>query len=157
MSDCKCKDWTCEDANLVNNNPHHPRCEHYREIVYWDSEGEEYLTHQDQDEAIESILENSDQADGNLMICGYARMRKPDPEKWAHELLDHAIEYLDCNYDLGSPDDATESTKEQMAAALSFAKAILKDYEPWACEIITKQIINVEEWIKENRPDWLEQ
>lgn len=155
MNECECRTWACEDAHLVNDNPHHPRCEHYREIVFWDMDGNEYLSHSDKDEAIESILERNNQGDGTLEICGFARRKKPGIDRFASELLDAAIEDLDCNYDLGSPDNASNSTKEQMSAARAFAKAILDDYTPWACEIVTRQTIDVKAWIKENRPDWL--
>jgi len=128
-----------------------------REIVFWDLDGVENLSHRNQNDAIESILECGDQCDGTLEICGFARMKTPDPEKWAHELLDHAIEDLDCNYDLGSMDDTSDSTPEMMSAARAFAKAILKDYTPWRCEIVKQETIDVAAWIIKNRPDWAEQ
>ena len=156
MSECECVTWACEDVNLVNDSPHHPRCPKYREIVYWDKDGEERLSYEDKDEAIERILEDMIGMD-DFEICGYARMKKPDVTLFAASLLEDSIESLDSNYKLGSPDDPTDSTDNMKAAALIFATVLLEEYEPWACEVVVRQTIDVASWIKDNRPDWLEE
>lgn len=128
-----------------------------RKIAYWDLDGAETLSYTDQDDAIEHILD--DILDGDikdeLEICGYARMEKPSVEKFAAELLEHAIEDLDCNFELGSPDEDPDFTDDMKAASVEFAKAILNDYEPWACEVVKKETIDVVAWIKANKPEWL--
>ena len=128
-----------------------------REIVYWDADGEERLTHDDRDEAIESILENSDQGDGDLEICGYARMALPGTERMADEVLEHLFEYTLEEYSDPEGDYDAGQTDAMKAAAIKFIEVFKAEYVPWACEIVKRETIDVEEWIKENRPDWLEQ
>ena len=41
------------------------------------------------------------------------------------------------------------------AAALAFATVLLREYESWACEIVKRETVNVHDWIKEHRPNWL--
>jgi len=125
-----------------------------REIVYWDSDGTERLMHTDQFQAINSILENSDQADGDLEICGYARMELPATKRMAEDVLDHLFEYcLEEHLDPeGSYSDAITDTMKE--AAEKFIEAFKAEYVSWACEIVKRETIDVEEWIKENRPDW---
>ena len=128
-----------------------------REIVFWDFEDEEHLSHADLDEAIEAILENSDEVEGSIELCGYAHMEKPPVELVAEHILENVLEYLDCNYDLGSPDDATEPTETMRDAATVFAASILKDYTPWTCEAVKKETIDVKAWIAANKPEWLKE
>jgi hypothetical protein len=42
-------------------------------------------------------------------------------------------------------------------AAKVFLTAVLDEYVGWACEIVKWETVDVTAWVKENRPDWLEQ
>ena len=81
--------------------------------------------------------------------------KKPDAVKLAERCLENLLEDLDEGY--GDPDDrSTDPTPTMKGAALNFMCAILSEYQVWACDKKSKETINVEEWVKENRPDWLE-
>lgn len=155
--ECECKNWACEDVNIVNLSGHHPRCPKYREIVYWDCSDPEYLTHTEMDDALDSYLSDGREMPETLEVHGYARMKKPTVDVLADDILERTLEDLDCIVELGSPDGPTKATEQMKAASIAFAGAILRDYTPWACEVVITHKINAEDWIKKNRPDWLEE
>lgn len=126
-----------------------------RTIEYWDSEGEERLTHTDRDDAIECILNDAGDLPEKIDICGYARM-VPNGELLAHHALEHLLEDLDEEY--GDPEGGYVSGTDKMKeAAKVFTTTVLDEYVSWACEIVKRETVDVTAWVKENRPDWLEQ
>ena len=127
-----------------------------RTIEYWDSEGEERLTHTDQYDAIENMLDGIGKLPETIEICGYARMELPGVESLATDVLERLLEGLDEEYgDLeGGYVSGTDKMKE---AAKVFLTAVLDEYVSWACEIVKRETVDVAAWVKENRPDWLEQ
>lgn len=127
-----------------------------RDIVFWDSEDEERLTYSEQDDAIECLLDGTDPLPEKLEICGYARMELPKAESLVSHVLDHLMETLDKEYadPEGSYTDATDGMKE---AAKVFVAAVLDEYTNWACELVKRETIDVMEWVKANRPDWLKE
>ncbi len=125
-----------------------------RKIEFWDSKGTEILGHQEQDEAIECILDGLNELPETLEICGYARREVTEsPEYLADSALEDMIERLDEEY---GGEDETDKTDEMKVAAKEFATKILSLYEPWQCDIIKRETIDVDKWVKEHRPDWNE-
>ncbi len=126
-----------------------------RTIVFWGTGDEEQLTHTDQDDAIEGILDMGELS-GTLEICGYARMELPGAESLCDHVLEHILEGLDEEHSdpEGSYSEPTDNMKE---AAKVFVTAVLSEYTSWACEIVERKTIDVAAWVKENRPDWLEE
>lgn len=123
-------------------------------IKFWGNEGDESLHHTDMDEAINDIINDLERLEGEIVVYGYAPMEKPDAEKLAKSILDFVLEELDCNYELGSPDHATEASEPMQEAALFCAGKILNNYEPWAHKVVKEQTIDVVEWTRQHRPDW---
>jgi len=130
-----------------------------RKIILWDAEGCEHLTHTEMDVAIEAALDGMDDINNLpeiLTVRGYARMELPSAKSLAINALDSMLETLDEEH--SNPEgDGTARTDEMQKAAVEFATVVLDGYTSWACEIVKTETINVQEWIKENRPDWLEQ
>ena len=129
-----------------------------RTIVFWDSEDEERLTHTDQDDAIECILDMSmpGELSGTLEICGYAHLELPRAESLCDHVLEHILEGLDEEH--GDPEGSySEPTDNMKKAAKVFVTAVLSEYMGWACEIVERKNIDVAAWVKEHRPDWPEE
>lgn len=122
-------------------------------IEFWGSENDERLSYDNMDEAIESILEDSGETTGTLEICGFTRVDPPTVDWFASEILECALENLDC--DLGDPEGGTDPTSEMIEASKTFATELLKEYKIWACEVIERKTIDINKWIKENNPEWL--
>jgi len=126
-----------------------------RIIDYWAAPGTEVLIHEDIDEAIEAILDDwyEDVLPEEIDVYGFSRMKVTfDPE----DILESIVTNLDEEY--GDPDghwsDMVTSKMEE--ASREFARILTKEYKPWACEEVEKVKVDVQSWVKENRPDWLE-
>ncbi len=126
-----------------------------KEPELWGMEGDEYLNHTEMDVAIEAELDGCDKLTGTLVICGYARYDKPKAEKWGDDILENLLERLDEDY--GPPEDSTDKTDAMKEAAKVFVQAVLDEYLVWRCEVVERKTIDVPEWVKANRPDWLKQ
>ena len=125
-----------------------------REIVAWscDPDGER-LDHDSMDEAVASYLDDIEPANWpeTLEVYGYARMEITLPNGSALESL---LEYLDEEY--SDPDDEAAGPTAKMAEAeRAFLDVVQAEYEPWACEKVDTITVNVQDWVKANRPDWL--
>jgi hypothetical protein len=125
-------------------------------IEFWDcSDQTETLHWEDKNQAIESYLDDltHDDQPATLTVYGFARM-SPNWKRLEINVLDDLIENLDEEY--GSPDEATIQTAIMQQAAKEFVQKIAAEYQTWSCVVKTSEEINVMEWIKENRPHWLE-
>jgi hypothetical protein len=127
------------------------------EIEFWGSDDEEYLYYSDQDEYIESILDEppeiSDPLPEKLIVWGWARAIITDKDLSFFHPLEDVLERLDENY--GSPDESTEATDAMKEAEKAFLEVIRKEYTPWVCKPVVSEEIIVADWIKKNRPDWI--
>jgi len=127
-----------------------------RKIVLWGKADDERLTHTEMDDAIESMLDGMDDdidLPETIEVCGFAHT-EPNIKKEAAGILERFIEGLDENY--GDPDGSyTETTDRMKESAEEFVTAVLEEYQVWACDIVKRETVNVQEWIKDNRPDWL--
>jgi hypothetical protein len=127
----------------------------------------ETLTHSEPDEAIEAaldawlspkcnILEHLRTAVGEtLIVHGFTRLKLLTNE-WsisAEGILESLIERLDEEY---GGDEPTETTDAMETAAQALSLVMHKEYRVWQCEATHEAVVNVEAWIRENRPDWLE-
>ena len=138
-----------------------------RPIVYWDcDEDTERLSHTDQDDAILYALDEwldptmtptevlSTLRDGigeTITVHGFARMEMPTYELF----LEHLMEWLDNDLELGDVDGADPPSEALQAGARAFYEVLLKEYTPWSCEVVAKEEVNIEQWIRENKPEWL--
>jgi len=139
-----------------------------RDIVFWDcDDNTERLRHMDQFEAIidalvgrmvpgmtpERVLSTLRDAFGEtITVYGFARMAMPTLERF----LDMLMDWLNNDLELGDLNGADPPSDGLKAAARVFHEAMLSEYEPWGCEIVTKEEVNIEQWIRENEPEWLE-
>jgi hypothetical protein len=126
-----------------------------RKPDYWGAHEEERLVHEDKDEAIEAILDDCAEMPETIKVCGYARMRPNIIEAYKGDVLERLLESLDEEH--ADPDgDSTEPTEAMKEAEAAFLAVVDKEYESWACEEITQEIVNVQEWVKTHRPGWTE-
>lgn len=89
-----------------------------------------------------------------LTVYGYTRRKldanEPDPAA----VLERVIEDLDDEY--GGGDDPTDITAAMQDAAAAFVAVIRAEYQVWQCEQTHSAQVNIEAWVREHRPDWLE-
>ena len=128
------------------------------EIDFWGCEDDEVLTHTEMDVAIEEELDARNGIDGlprTLEICGFVRADKPTAESLLDNGLEYLLEYLDDNY--GNPEEYTVPTDTMKEAAKVFVQAVLNEYTVWSCSIVKRKTIDVAQWAKDNRPEWLDE
>ena len=131
-----------------------------RKIEFWGEVDDKYLTHTEMNCAIEDILdslwqERIDSLPETIKVYGFARQRLSDASKKfiAKDSLEKLLEGLDDEY--AEPDVSySDPTDGMIKASEEFVSAVLNEYVIWACEPVKHEIINVQEWIKNNRPDW---
>lgn len=129
------------------------------EIEYWDCEEDaEMLYYESMDEAIESYLDSQLDLEDiwstyTLTVYGFVPSN-PTKLKLEGNILETVLEWLDEEY--GPDDDYTKPTDAMIEAEDIFIEAILKEYRSRRYKAVEKVEINVAEWVKENRPDWLE-
>lgn len=122
-------------------------------IEYWDcDDSTERLSHEDRDEAIEAHL---DDLDGNfpeeIEVFGYSR-QVVNAERFRDVVLESASEYLGENYD---GEDGHEQNDEIKKSAEEFVRTYLENYTVWNCNLVKTEKVNVMEWVRKNRPDWI--
>jgi hypothetical protein len=136
-----------------------------REPVFWDCSDGSELSHTDEDDAIEAYLDamlDSKMTPAEVLatlpemvtVYGFAHDELVGCEAWAEIALESLIECIDDEY--GNPDKMTQATKGMLDAARAFVTAVVADYAPWRCSKVAEKTIEVEPWIREHRPDWLE-
>ena len=124
------------------------------EIEYWDcDEYAEMLYCESMNEAIESYLDsNITPLKGTLTVYGFVPSN-PTKLKLEGDILGTVLEWLDEEY--GPEDDYTEPTDTMAEAEDVFIDAILKEYVSRRYQVVHKEVVYVEDWVRENRPDWL--
>lgn len=129
------------------------------EIEYWDCEEDtDILYYESMDEAIESYLDSHlDLEDlwstDTLTVYCFVPIY-PTFQILRGYVIEKVLEWLDEEY--GSEDGYTEATDAMIEAEGIFIDVILKEYKPQRYKVAKKIEINVAEWVKENRPDWLD-
>ena len=128
-------------------------------IEYWDcDEDAEMLYCESMDEAIESYLDSHLNLEDiwstdTLTVYGFVPIY-PTFQILRGYVIEKVLEWLDEEY--GPDDSYTEATDAMIEAEGIFIEAILKEYRSKRYKVAKKVEINVAEWVKENRPDWLE-
>ena len=129
-----------------------------RKIEFWGKEDDERLTYTEMDDAIESIIDGTDDIEDlpeTIEVCGFARI-EPSMKNGAEVALERLLENLDEEY--SDPDGSyTDPTDKMIEASKEFVATVLDEYKVWACELVSRETINVQKWIKENRPEWLKE
>lgn len=114
----------------------------------------EIITHTDRFSAIEDYLDGLDRPfPKTIEVFGYAPM-KPSISFRSYP-LESILESLDEEF--GNPNgDGTKPTEAMKEAEKAFIEVIEREYQSWMCEIVTTETVVVEDWVKENYPEWLE-
>ena len=116
------------------------------------NDGYETLIHTDRDEAIHDYLDqyDDDNAPDTVTVYGFAKM-VPDAKWQAITMLDNLLDVLDNEY--GDPNGhagqygATDTMRD---AALEFVNKVLAEYRVYACDEVSCETVNVDEWRKEH-------
>ncbi len=127
-------------------------------IDYWSCDKhQERLSAEDMNEAVEQHLDDLECVTADLpekvTVYGYGRM-----DVSGHILASNPIEDLLDNLasEYGDPDDDLEDPSPAMLEAQKeFLTVVAREYKPWACEVVKTIKVNVLDWIREHRPDWI--
>ena len=128
-----------------------------KEAKFWGQEEDERLTHTEMDDAIESILDSPiSELPETIEVCGFTHIKLTDVDSLAEGVLERFLDRLDEEY--SDPDGCyTDPTGKMIEASKEFVATVLDEYKVWACELVSRETVNVKDWIKENRPEWLEE
>jgi hypothetical protein len=126
-----------------------------REPIFWDCEEEcDHLSYTDQDEAIEYFLDGAgdlDKLPNEVKVYGFSPLKISD-RFMEGDILEYVLERFDEDF---AGEDSTEPTDSMIEAEREFLEKVKAEYKVWPCEVVKTETINVQDWIKENRPDWL--
>jgi hypothetical protein len=86
-----------------------------------------------------------------IRVYGFARTEMPSCEI----VLEHLMDWLDNDMELGDVDGAEPPSEALKAGARAFYDILVREYTPWSCEVVTQEEVNIEQWIRENQPEWL--
>lgn len=128
-----------------------------REPVFFSCDpDQEHLRHTEPDEAIEAHLDDLEAMPETVTVHGFARMpvKKERTERLAADHLELLLETLD--EELGDPEFRTKPTEVMTAHARRFVTSVVEEYEVWACEKISEETVNSQQWAARYRPDWIE-
>jgi hypothetical protein len=114
----------------------------------------ETLHGSDPDDAVERHLDDLwPKVPETLTVTAFRRRvihtRDLNPDRVIEDLL----EQLDEEY--GDPDEGTDPSEAMRLAATALCDVIRRNYRVWACEPVATAKVNVQAWVRENRPDWL--
>lgn len=125
---------------------------------FWDcNEYAEHLNYDNIEDAVEFYLDALDELPlgETIEVFGYEHMKIDPSGHWPDSVLEDFLCNLDENY--GDPDSYTDPTEKMKKAAQKFVEVVLEEYAVWACKQVCSVKIDVTEWVKENRPGWLEE
>jgi hypothetical protein len=129
------------------------------QTTYWGQGDGEELTHENPNDAIEDFLDDMHPTPfekiDDFEVCEYRPMKPGMPAAhWSPLTL--LLERWDEDY--GNPDgDPPTITEAMRAAERAFVAAVAAEYRSWACEKTGNVVkVNALEWVRENRPEWLE-
>lgn len=123
-----------------------------KEVVFWScGDGDDSLSHVDQYDAIEDFLDDIPVIEWpiELELFGYAPL-KPDIEGLAKSTIDKLIEYID--EELGDPEEYsdTKCSDKMLKNAKKLVESIIEEYDNFVYEVVTKEVIKTEDYIKTN-------
>ena len=116
--------------------------------IFYGGPGDMQLRYTDPDKYIEDYLIDLEGVQETIEVARYRPMT-PSIGNLPSRVLDTLLEYLDQEY--GDPEgDAPDETEKMRELAEVFVRGVLMEYEPWACELIDIEIVNVAEWVRKN-------
>lgn len=123
-----------------------------KKAVLWDCNGdnEENLSANEPNEAIYCYLDGCEPLPETIELRGYARL-SVDPKRFKRVVLENAQEWLDEEYGGEDGHDINTVTEEALD---NFISTYIKNYTPWQCEEVSREEINVKEWIEKHNPKW---
>ena len=125
------------------------------EVVFWDcDDGAEIFSHTTKEGAIEAYLDGIDLFDGKIKAYGYARMVVPKPTMEDAVIL--VEDWFESHWEELQGDDGPDAPNSTCEAALAFLTVLHKNFVPWVCEIVTSEEVDIAEWIRTHRADWLD-
>ena len=113
-----------------------------REVKYWDLERTERLEHTTIDDAMVHILDGYEEDPEFITLVGYAQK---EIDLNSIYMLESIYEDLDEEYSDYEGDPSVPSPLV-IAAFEKFLEVVESEYEVWACEEITRQVVNVADW-----------
>lgn len=122
---------------------------------YWDHNNAEILYYTEIDDAIENYLDGLNPIPKEIEMIEYESKVLPIDCIELKFGLTNILENIDEIY--GNPeDDYTIPTDNMIKAYETLKDIIVKEYQVWSCEKTgKKQLINCEDWVRNNRPDWV--
>ena len=118
--------------------------------VFWGVNDPETLTCEDSGEAIADHLESLKRSEWpeTVSLHGFVRMKV----KWplASGPLSYMLETLGDEYMDESRIGPPKKTPAMKAAEETFIAAVLAEYQPWACEEVWQEDVDVMAWVKED-------
>lgn len=131
-----------------------------KEPEFWGEDYADDLTHTAINDAIEEALTGYDSLDEMpevITMKGYVR-EDIDPHvinALIETVCETALARLDDEY--GNPNEWTEPSKTVKKAAKTFIDILIAEYIVWSGREVDEKEINTRAWIKEYRPEWLEE
>jgi hypothetical protein len=127
-----------------------------REIRYWDCRDGEDLTHTDRDAAIEDFLSDvPGPVPQTLEVSGYAPMELPELSYLHDRIRDYISDVLLDEY--ADPEEPVILPESVTMAIDLVARLLHHDYTPWSCDLVRKETVDVAAWVREHRPDWIDE
>ena len=129
-----------------------------KRIILWGFEGQEILTDDTIDEAVESHLDDWDAGPvpENLEVNGYARENVS--EEFTKECFNVALEGVHERLmeRYGYEDEIPLDTDGVDAFEVA-VNNLCKSFKSWSCEVVTTKTVNTKDWVEKNRPDWIKE
>ena len=124
----------------------------------WLPEDDEGRVYSDFDEAVEMHLDSfyPEPLPRKVRICGFA-LKEIDVDSWAAYVSENLIERLDEDFMF---EDAGYSVSDKGSAAIEeaarvFVGVVIANYTVTTMDSVTTEEVDTEEWVRENRPDWM--
>lgn len=126
------------------------------DTVFYGGPDDEELYCTDPDEYVDEFLSNYWQPEepfpATVLVCEY-RPRAIAWRWYPQNVLERLIEDLDDEF---GPPGGSEITADMRTAAFLFVERIRRQYRVWSCDMVSEQTVNARDWVRENRPEWLE-
>jgi hypothetical protein len=119
-----------------------------REVEFWSAmEDDDSLCETDIDQVIQDVIDYNGRSElsSEIEVYGFA---KRELEIQDGISLEYLIERLDDDY--GNPHTGILITQKMKDAERVFHEAIKSEYKVWACDLVEKRTINIDQWCKDN-------
>lgn len=127
------------------------------ECAFWDARESEVLEHRDIHDAVEDYVEGMGElpADDEATVRVTGCNQRSAAGFLDGSVLEYALERLDQEF--SDPEgEYTEPTAAMKAAEAAFISAVLAEYHVWTCDEVVDVDVPILPWVREHRPDWLE-